>query len=84
MENIGFYGLWAAAGIFMVVYYIKRKHPFLAVLKGSLSGLAVLVLLHYLGGIIGFAPEMNLFNIMQAVLLGLPGMVLMTVMHFIC
>lgn len=82
MENIGFYGLLAASGIFMLIYYIRRKHPFLSALRGSISGLAGLVLMHYLGGIIGFSPEMNLFNITQAALLGIPGVVLMTVTHF--
>ena len=84
MESIGFYGLWAAAGVFMLIYYLRRKHPFLSVLRGSLSGLAGLILLHYLGGLIGFSPEMNIFNIMQAALLGIPGVILMTVMHFLC
>lgn len=83
MESIGFYGLLTASGIFMLIYYVRRKHPFLSALRGSLSGLAGLVLMHYLGGIIGFSPEMNLFNIIQAALLGIPGVVLMTVTHFI-
>lgn len=83
MEKIGFYGLWAALGVFMLIYYLRRQHTFASILRGTLTGLGALILLHYLGGIAGYSPEMNLFNIMQAGLLGLPGVVLMTVIHFL-
>lgn len=83
MEILSFCGMWTAAGIIMAVYYIRCRHTLRAFLRGMLTGILLLVLMHYFGGAVGFAPEINLFNIMQAGILGLPGVVLMTAAHFI-
>ncbi len=79
MENLGFWLIWAVLGCCMIVYYMRCKHKIGAFLWGSLSGIGVLTAAHYLGGAIGFAPELNLFNIMQAGILGIPGVVMMAI-----
>lgn len=56
-------------------------HSFIA--ARNADGVAALFLLHYFGHWIGFSPEISLFNFMQAVVLGVPGVVLMTVVHFL-
>ncbi len=83
MEEFSFYALWTALGIFMLIYYLRRSHTFRSILWGIFTGLAGLILLHYFGGIINFSPELNLFNITQAGILGIPGVLLMLIMHFI-
>ncbi len=83
MEEFSFYALWAALGIFMLIYYLRRKHTIRSILWGTLTGLTGLILLHYFGGIISFSPELNLFNIAQAGILGIPGVVLMVIIHFV-
>ncbi len=83
MEKFSFYALWAALGAFMLIYYLRRTHTVRAVLWGTLTGITGLIMLHYFGGIISFSPEINLFNIVQAGILGIPGAVLMVIMHFV-
>lgn len=83
MEEFSFYALWAALGIFMLIYYLRRRHTVRSILWGMLTGLTGLILLHYFGGVISFSPELNLFNITQAGILGIPGIVLMVIMHFV-
>ncbi len=83
MEGFSFYALWAAVGVFMFIYYLRRAHTVRSILWGTLTGLVGLIMLHYFGGIISFSPELNLFNIAQAGILGIPGVVLMVIMHFV-
>ena len=45
-------------------------------LFGMTSGCAALVALHYFGDYIGFAPDINMFNTMVSLILGIPGAVL--------
>lgn len=83
MESSGFWLIWAVLGCCMIIYYMRCKHKIAAFLWGSLSGVSVLTAAHYLGGVIGFAPELNLFNIMQAGILGIPGVVMLAVSSII-
>lgn len=83
MEQMVFWSIWGALGLWMFTYYCRCVHKIRAVLAGSGSGLAALLLLHYFGNVVGFVPEVNLFNLMQSVILGIPGVLLMTVLHFI-
>jgi hypothetical protein len=41
------------------------------------SGMAALLVLHYFGESINFAPELSLFNTMTALILGVPGVIMM-------
>lgn len=83
METVTFWAVWIALGGAMLLYYFRRTHKILSVLCGVLSGWTALAIVHYLGNIIGFAPEFNAFNLMQSAILGVPGVILMIVMHFI-
>lgn len=83
MEEFSFYVVWAALAGFMLVYYLRRQHRVRSMLWGTLTGLAGLILLHYSGRFTGFSPEFSLFNIMQSCLLGIPGVILMSVCHFV-
>ncbi len=83
MEQLSFWMIWAVIGIGMFVYYLRRFHTVRSMLWGTGTGLAALLLLHYCGGIIGFSPQLNLFNLIQAGLLGVPGVILMTIVHFL-
>ena len=82
MEQVSFWMIWVTLGAGMFIYYLRRFHTVRSLLWGTLTGLAGLILLHYCGGWIGFSPELNLFNIMQAGILGIPGVIMMAVLHF--
>ena len=82
MYGIIYKVVWAILGIIMIVYYAKRKHTVSSALIGMTSGAAALVLLHYFGGYIGYAPPLNLFNTAVSLVLGIPGAVLVTAVNF--
>ena len=73
MEQIVFWAIWAALAVFMGYFYLHHAHGIRSFLRGTGTGLVALLLLHELGGWIGFAPEVNGFNLMQAGILGVPG-----------
>lgn len=83
MEQVVFWTIWGALALVMGIYYLRRTHTIRSILRGCLTGLVALLLIHYFGHWIGFAPEISIFNFMQAMVLGVPGVVLMTVLHFI-
>ena len=74
-ENI-FKAIWVIAGIIMLIYYGKRKKTLRSALFGMTSGCAALVGFHYFGDYVGFAPDINMFNTMVSLILGIPGAVL--------
>jgi hypothetical protein len=82
MVSIVFWAIWGALALFMGCFYLRCAHKIRSLLRGTLTGVAALLLLHYLGSWIGFVPEVSLFNLMQAAVLGVPGVVWMTVFHF--
>ena len=71
--DIIFTVVWCILGVIMLVYYSKRKHPLLSALFGMASGGGTLLLIHFYGEKIGFAAELNFFNTMISLILGLPG-----------
>ena len=50
---------------------------------GMLSGGTVLVLMHYFGSHIGFSPPLNLFNTMISLVLGVPGVILISAVNLL-
>lgn len=82
MEQVVFWAIWAALAVFMGYFYLHHAHGIRSFLRGTGTGLVALLLLHELGGWIGFAPEVNGFNLMQAGILGVPGVLLMMTVHF--
>jgi hypothetical protein len=81
MSDIVFYGIWVIVGIIMLVYYTKRKRTLMSSIIGMGSGMAALLILHYFGSGINFTPELSMFNTMTALILGVPGVVLMLVIN---
>lgn len=71
------FGLYAGAALLLLFFYIRRKKRIRTFLLGGTSGLASLILLHFYGGAIGFAPTLCWFNLAVSVLLGIPGVVML-------
>lgn len=65
--------IWCILGVVMLVYYSKRKFPVLSGLFGMMSGGGTLLLLHFYGDKIGIITELNFFNTMISLILGIPG-----------
>ena len=82
MEQVVFWAIWATLAVFMGYFYLHHALGIRSFLRGTGPGLVALLLLHELGGWIGFAPEVNGFNLMQAGILGVPGVLLMMAVHF--
>lgn len=78
MNDLIFKGIWVLAGLIMLRYYAKRKHTVRSALSGMASGGAALMLMHYFGDYIGFTPPLNLFNTAVSLILGIPGVALIT------
>lgn len=82
MEQTIFWGIWGALGSIMFLYYMRRVHKIRSFLAGACSGLLALLLVHYAGTWIGYSPALNLLHVLQAGILGVPGVILMVVLHF--
>lgn len=81
MSDILFYGIWILAGLIMLIYYTKRKNTFLSSVIGMGTGLLALLALHYFGSGIGYVPALSLFNTATALILGVPGVIMMLVIN---
>ena len=73
---------WALAALCLLWLYMHHRRRILAFLLGSVTGLAALILLHFYGGAIGFAPPLNLTNLACAAILGVPGTLLLMAGQF--
>lgn len=82
MEQVIFWMIWGILGGVMLVYYLRRKHTIRSLLAGSLSGFLALLLVHYGGVLIGYTPALNALHFVQSLVLGVPGVILMVVLHF--
>ncbi len=82
MEQTIFWGIWGVLGSMMFLYYMRRVHKIRSFLAGACSGLLALLLVHYAGTWIGYSPALNLLHVLQAGILGVPGVILMVVLHF--
>ena len=83
---MGSYFLWGAlilTGIIMAVYYFKSKKPVKNLLKGVLSGAAALLLVHFLGGYIGINLPLSTIGIAASLILGVPGVIMLTIISFL-
>ena len=75
--DIIFASIWCVLGAIMLFYYSKRKHPVLYAMFGMASGGGALLLLHYYGDKIGIVPQLNIFNTMVSLVLGIPGVTML-------
>ena len=73
-------GIWLLAALWMLRCYLNRKHPLRSALFGMLSGAAALAAMHLYGGRIGAELPLNCFTAGVSLLLGVPGVTLLTVL----
>ncbi|MGN1481972.1 pro-sigmaK processing inhibitor BofA family protein [Porcipelethomonas sp.] len=83
MNDLIFKGIWVIIGLIMLRFYAKRKHTVRSAILGMVSGGVSLVLLHYFGSYIGFSPQINMFNTMMSLVLGVPGVILITCVNML-
>ncbi|MCI7803726.1 MAG: pro-sigmaK processing inhibitor BofA family protein [Oscillospiraceae bacterium] len=83
MNDMIYKGIWVVSAIIMIIYYARRKHTVRSALSGMLSGGAALILLHYFGDNLGYAPPVNLFNTAVSLVLGVPGAALIMAVNLI-
>ena len=82
MQEVIFWGIWAVLGLIMLLYYLRRKRRVLSLLVGAGSGLLALLVVHYGGRFVGISPVLNPLHLVQSAVLGVPGVILMVVLHF--
>ena len=82
MQEVIFWGIWAVLGLIMLLYYLRRKRRVLSLLVGAGSGLLALRVVHYGGSLVGISPVLNPLHLVQSAVLGVPGVILMVVLHF--
>lgn len=82
MQEVIFWGIWAVLGLIMLLYYLRRKRRVLSLLVGAGSGLLSLLVVHYGGSLVGISPALNPLHLVQSAVLGVPGVILMVVLHF--
>ena len=68
--------------LIMLLYYLRRKRRVLSLLVGAGSGLLALLVVHYGGSLVGISPVLNPLHLVQSAVLGVPGVILMVVLHF--
>ena len=74
--------LACAGAVWMLYEYARpRKHRLAAVLCGTCSGLAALLLLHRYGGALGFEPVLNVLNLGVSAVAGIPGVLLLMLLE---
>ena len=69
-------------GLIMLLYYLRRKRRVLSLLVGAGGGLLALLVVHYGGSLVGISPVLNPLHLVQSAVLGVPGVILMVVLHF--
>lgn len=70
-------------GLAMLLFYRSTKRPFKNALVGMLTGSGGLLALHFLGGGFGAALSLSFFNVLVALILGLPGVGALTILRFV-
>ena len=78
-----FCGIWLIAGLGMLRCYLSRKRPLRSALLGMLTGAAALTLMHLYRGRFGVEIPLNCFTGGISLLLGVPGVTLLTVLLLI-
>ena len=79
MKDAIFWAVWIILGVIMLVFYGKTKRPVKNAAIGMTLGGVGLLGVHFLGGYFGLTLSLNLFNTMVSLILGIPGVVLLTV-----
>ena len=74
-----FWVLMVLCLVWMLMHHKKRIRAFLL---GSTTGLASLLLLHFFGDAVGFAPTLCAANLTLSGLFGVPGTLLLVAGHY--
>ncbi|MGN1412212.1 MAG: pro-sigmaK processing inhibitor BofA family protein [Oscillospiraceae bacterium] len=74
--NYIFWSIWGVCFIIMLIYYSKRRYPIVSAVCSMIFGVSLLIVCHFFGHIIGFSPQINFFNTMLSLTLGLPSIFL--------
>ena len=70
-------------GIIMLIYYLKTDHPIKNAFKGMFAGAMVLLLVSFFGKYVNLDLPLSFFNTGVSLLLGIPGVALLVIGHFI-
>jgi len=81
--NYIFWCVWIVCFIIMIIYYSKREKPILSAVSSMICGVCVLIACHFFGHSIGFTPQINPFNTMLSLTLGIPSIILIYISQFI-
>ena len=73
---------WALMILCMLWLLMHRRKRIRAMLLGSVTGLASLLLLHMFGDAIGYAPTLSAANLAVSGILGIPGTLLLAAAHY--
>jgi|GEM_PF-604860 len=73
----------AAAIIGMLAEYLRHKRKLAAVLIGTASGIATLLLLHFYGEPLGFTPPLTAFTVGTAAVGGIPAVLLLALLNLL-
>ena len=65
--------LWVFAGLCAVLFYLRRKNRVRTFLLGMFTGVTALMLFHFYGERLGFAPALSGTNLLIASVFGIPG-----------
>lgn len=72
--------LFAAVGTVILLYGVK-KLKMRYILLSALSGIAAFVAVDYIGGYIGINLPMNVFSLSVSSVMGIPGVILLTIVQ---
>ena len=67
----------------MCIYYAKSRRRFTKLFFGALTGAGALYLAHLILAATGYILSMNLFTFSVAAIMGIPGVLLLTVAQFL-
>lgn len=81
MQQAVLYTAIVLMGIFVLILILRSKRLVKAALGSMVSGSLALVLVNLLTGITGVALAYNVWTVGTAVLLGVPGVILMLVLN---
>lgn len=82
-EQISIFIILCCITAIMLFFYVKQRHPMKSVLFGSISGIGSLIGMRLLLGTLGAALPLNLFTCWISAVLGIPGVIAISVLQII-
>ncbi len=73
----------ALSAVIMAIYYVKGGTPIRSAFKGMISGALALAAAAFFGGYIGAEISVNAFSAAAAIILGVPGVLIMLVAEWL-